>query len=121
VTIPPSKLTAARLAAAEVIIAEGLTGTNWAGRGPEWLRRAATNLKFSFDVSYHVHPKQDEQSPAAILVHVYEECGGVSVAVEPRHLGKLSTAQAAETVTQLARIAEVARKVEAAIAEALAS
>ncbi|MGK3995052.1 hypothetical protein [Sorangium sp. So ce1024] len=108
-TLHPSKLAAARLAAAEVFIAEGLQGTNWS---PEPLRRIAAEMDFR--VRY-----QASFAKGSVDIHVDEQRGEISVRVEPRHLDSLSPADAFRAADQIRTVAEIARKVEAAIARAV--
>lgn len=110
--LPPSKLAAARLAAAEVFIAAGLGGTNW---DAEKLRRIAAEMDF------RVRYPASFASPAgagSVDVHVDETRGEIRVRVEPRHLDSLSPADAFHAADQIRSVAEIARKVEAAIEEA---
>lgn len=110
--ITSSKLVAARLAAAEVFIAEGLEGTNWGEHedDADTLRRVAEAA--TFHVRWWVGKR------GWIDVAIVDKRGDVSIAVEPQKLGRLSAHEAIGAAALLAKLADIARKVEAAIAEA---
>jgi hypothetical protein len=113
-TIPASKLRSARLAAAEVFIAEGLHGTNWHASA---LRNAAEVM--AFWVKYPALSGDEIGGLRPVVeLHVDEMRGEFSVAVEPRNMGRLTSEQAVDVAARIAMVAEIARKVEAAIAEA---
>ena len=110
-TLSPTKLADARIAAAEVFIADGLAGTNWGDRedADDTLRRVAEAAPFF--VRYVVHER------GTIDVRVDERRGRMFVDVEPVKLGRLSPDDAERAALLLQRAIAVARKVEAAIAE----
>ncbi len=109
-TTPPSKLAAARLAAAEVFIAEGLAGTNWEfANGTDSLRGVAELT--AFDVRWRVG-KHGE-----IIVSLVRRGGRIRALVAPQKFGELSVEEADKAAAKLAKVVAVARKVEAAIAK----
>jgi hypothetical protein len=107
VTISPSKLAAARLAAAEVFITDGLQGTNWTN--PDGLRALAEVAGFS------VWYRLDEAAGAWVDVRERED--GLRVSVTVRGFRDLAVHRAIEAAAVVAKAAEIARKVEAAIAK----
>jgi hypothetical protein len=107
--ITASKLAAARLAAAEVFIAEGLEGTNW--EGAEQRLRDVANCAM-VGTSYHA-------GKGWIDVDIVERHGKTRVVVETQRLGRMSPEHAEVVAKVLQRAVAVARKVEAAIAEAV--
>lgn len=112
-TLSPPKLAAARLAAAEVFIADGLAGTNWE---PWRLRRIAAEMDFR--VRYPASFGSAAGS-GSVDIHVDEQRGEIHVRVEPRRLDSLSPADAFRAADRIREVAEIARKVEAAIARAV--
>lgn len=110
-TLSPTKLAAARLAAAEVFIAEGLPGTNYEARGEEALRRAAKNLTFSFGLSYLT-------GKGSVVVNI-RRGEPVEVAVDLEGFYEMSPTDVVDMSAHISRAGGIARKVEAAIAEAL--
>jgi hypothetical protein len=110
VTLPPSKLAAARIAAAEIFIAEGLQGTNWAEPDAEPLRLLAEEDDFTFTVKYPV-------AVGSICVGVEEHRGEVRVFIAAEDIGRMSRVQAIDAAMMLLRAEDIARKVEAAIAK----
>jgi hypothetical protein len=106
-TLPPTKLAAARLAAAEIFIAEWLQGTNWTN--PDGLRSLAEVAGFS------VWYRLDEAAGAWVDVRERED--GLRVSVTVRGFRDMAVHRAIEAATVVAKAAEIARKVEAAIAK----
>lgn len=104
---PPSRLRAARLAAAEVFIAEGLDGTSVRDAGS--LRRTARVAIFRVAYTTRVGP---------VDVNVGYDEDDVKVWVQT-HGTAASADDTSEFALVLQRAVDVARKVEAAIAEAL--
>jgi hypothetical protein len=104
-TLSPSKLAAARLAAAEVFIAEGLQGTNW---DSVELRSAARDD--GFFVAYEV-------GDGLVCVSVGSEGEPLRVAIDLEFLTDLPPDEAARVPAAIERAVAVARKVEAAIAK----
>jgi hypothetical protein len=109
-TIPPSKLAAARIAAAEVLTAEGLQGTNWAfADGTDRLRGVAELT--TFDVRWRVGKRGE------IVVSLGRRGGRIRALVAPKDFGELSPDEAERAARKLAKVTAIARKVEAAIAK----
>lgn len=105
--VQPSKLAAARLAAAEVFIAEGLANTNW-----DEIELRAVARKDSFAVAYEV-------GDGLVCVSVGAEDGPLRVAIDLEFLTDLPLAEAARVPAAIESALRVARKVEAAMAEAV--
>lgn len=108
--LPPSKLAAARLAAAEVFIAAGLDGTDW--QDADTLRQITE--RFWCRVRYTAGTGSID-----ILVGMYGD--EVKVRIATGQLGTLSIEETAAAAQVLHRVIGIARKVEAAIEEAAKS
>lgn len=103
-SIHPSKLAAARLAAAEVFIAEGLSDTSWED---EELRVVAADNDFAVDYTV---------ADGFVSVCVGDRDGTMRATIDFEFLQDLELQDASAVVAVAQRVIFIARKVEAAIA-----